>query len=117
MKIKGIIREEAITLPKLKEELLNVEAVRLDRGKEMSYELRRSIEHANQITHTSSEKARDLTEKLIQLDKVKPDVAFRIANIMPKTRDEVRAVFGKDKFAHTPEELDSIIDLVMTHFN
>ena len=45
MKIKGVIREDTITVPELKEELLNVESVRLEKGKEMSYELRRSIEH------------------------------------------------------------------------
>ena len=117
MKIKGIIREDAITVPELKEELLNVEAVRLERGKEMSYELRRSIEHANHISRTSAGKSRSLVEALLQVEKVKPDVALRLANIMPRTRDEVRAVFGKDKFAHTPEELDKIIDLVMTHFS
>ncbi|HWQ67041.1 MAG TPA: RNA polymerase Rpb4 family protein [Methanospirillum sp.] len=117
MKIKGIIKQDAITIPELKEDLLNVEAVRLEKGKEMSYELRRSIEHANQISRTSAGKSRNLVEALLLVDKVKPDVAYRIANTMPRTRDEVRAAFGKDKFAHTTEELDQIIDLVMTHFN
>ena len=116
MKIKGILRENAITLPELKEELLNVEAARLEKGKEMSYELRRSIEHANQITKTSAERSQELVQALLQLDKVKPDVAYRIANVMPRTRDEVRAAFGRDKFSHTPEELDEIIDLVISHF-
>lgn len=55
MKIKGILQEKAITLPELKEELLNVEAARLEKGKEMSYELRRSIEHANQIKNICRE--------------------------------------------------------------
>ena len=117
MKIKGVIQENPITLPELKEELLNVEAARLEKGKEMSYELRRSIEHANQIAKTSSEKSRQLIEELLKLDKMKPDIAFRLANTMPRTRDEVRAVFGRDKFAHTPEELDEIIDLVISHFS
>ncbi|MDD1729046.1 MAG: RNA polymerase Rpb4 family protein, partial [Methanospirillum sp.] len=87
------------------------------KGKEMSYELRRSIEHANQIARTSAGMSRSLVDALLQLDKVKPDVALRIANTMPRTRDEVRAVFGRDKFAHTTEELDQILDLVMTHFS
>jgi DNA-directed RNA polymerase subunit F len=117
MKIKGIINEDAITVPELKEELLNVEAIRLEKGKEMSYELRKSIEHANQIARTSAAKSRSLVGALLQVEKVKPDVALRIANTMPRTRDEVRAVFGRDKFAHTTEELDQIIDLVITHFN
>jgi len=116
MKIKGILQEQVITLPQLKEELLNVEAARQESGKEMSYELRRSIEHANQIAKTSAEMSSKLALALSELDKVKPDVAYRIASVMPRTRDEVRAVFGRDKYSHTPEELDAIIDLVISHF-
>ena len=116
MKIKGVLQEQVITLPELKEELLNVEAARQENGKEMSYELRRSIEHANQISKTSRDMSARLAVALTQLDKVKPDVAYRISSIMPRTRDEVRAVFGKDKYSHTPEELDVIIDLVISHF-
>lgn len=116
MKMKGILSEQLITLPVLKEELLNVEAARQEKEKEMSYELRRSIEHANQVSRTSAAKSRDLAEEILKLDKVKPEVGYRIASIMPRTRDEVRAIFGKDKFTHTTEELDVIIDFVMTHF-
>ena len=72
---------------------------------------------ANQIARTSAGKSRSLVEALLKVEKVKPDVALRIANTMPRTRDEVRAVFGKDKFAHTAEEIDQILDLVITHFN
>ena len=50
------------------------------------------------------------------MEKMKPEIAYRIANIMPKTRDEVRAIFAKERFTLTPEELDTIIELVMTHF-
>ena len=39
MKVKGIIREERITLPELREVLHSVESERIDNGKEMSYEL------------------------------------------------------------------------------
>ncbi len=116
MKIKGVLEETMVTLPELKEELLNVEAVRLEKEKEMPYELRRSIEHANQISKTSSERSRELVDALLVLNKMKPDIALRIANVMPRTRDEVRAIFGRDKFAHTTEELDEIVELVMTHF-
>ncbi|WOF15753.1 RNA polymerase Rpb4 family protein [Methanoplanus sp. FWC-SCC4] len=116
MKVKGIINEERITLPEMREALLNVEAKRLEAGKEMSYELRRSIEHANHLSKTSAEKSRALVEKLIALDKMKPDIAFRIANVMPKTRDELRAIYAKERFTLSGEELDEILDLVIAHF-
>jgi DNA-directed RNA polymerase subunit F len=82
----------------------------------MSYELRKSIEHANQLSKTSAERSRDLVESLLKLEKMKPDIAYRIANIMPRTRDELRAIYAKEKYTLTGEELDGIIDIVTAHF-
>ncbi len=116
MKIKGVIREDLITLPELREELLTIESSRLEKEKEMSYEFRRSIEHANQMAHSSREKSKELVEILQKLEKVSPEVAFRLVNTMPRTKDEVRAIFTKDKYAHTAEEIEAIIELIITHY-
>ncbi|HDR73420.1 MAG TPA: RNA polymerase Rpb4 family protein [Methanoculleus sp.] len=116
MRVKGISSEERVTLPEVRETLLSIEARRLDEGEEMSYELRKSIEHANLLAKTSAEKARNLVEELVKLEKMKPDIAFRIANVMPRTRDELRAIYAKERFTLSGEELDEIIDLVMAHF-
>ncbi|MCK9630119.1 MAG: RNA polymerase Rpb4 family protein [Methanoregula sp.] len=116
MKVKGIISEEKVTLPEMRSVLLRVESERLAAEKEMSYEFRRSIEHANQLAKTDPEKSRDLVTELTKMEKMKPEIAYRIANIMPKSRDEVRAIFAKERFTLSPEEIDSIIELVTTHF-
>ena len=116
MKVKGIVSEEKVTLPEMREVILGVESERLAAEKEMSYEFRRSIEHANQLAKTNPEKSRDLVAELGKMEKMKPEIAYRIANIMPKSRDEVRAIFAKERYTLTPEELDTIIELVMTHF-
>lgn len=116
MKVKRIVSEERMLLPELRDTLLSVEAARLESGEEMSYEFRKSIEHANQLSKTSSEKARALVTELLKLEKMKEDIAYRIANLMPRTRDELRAIYAKERFNLTTEELDEILDLVMTHF-
>lgn len=116
MKVKGIISEEKITLPEVREILMRVESERLEGEKEMSYELRKSIEHANTLSKTSAEKSRELAGVLMKLEKMKPDIALRISNIMPKTRDELRAIYAKEKFTLSGEELDVIIDLVKAHY-
>ncbi len=116
MKVKGVVSEEKITLPELREILIRVEGERIEAGKEMGYELRRSIEHANQLSKTTPEQAKDLVAALLALEKMKPEIAYRIANIMPRTRDELRAVYAKEKYSLTGEELDAIINLVKTHF-
>ena len=116
IKVKGIISEEKVTLPEMRSVLLRVESERLAAEKEMSYEFRRSIEHANQLAKTDPEKSRDLVTELNKMEKMKPEIAYRIANIMPKTRDEVRAIFAKERYTLSPEEIDSIIEKVITHF-
>jgi DNA-directed RNA polymerase subunit F len=116
MKVKGILSEERVTLPELRAVLSGIEAERLAANKEMSYEFRRSIEHANQLAKTAPEKARDLVTELSRMEKMKPEIAYRIANIMPKTRDEVRAIFAKERFTLSTEEIDKIIELITTHF-
>jgi len=116
MKVKGILSEERITLPELREVLMKVEGERIEAGKEMSYELRKSIEHANLLSKTSAEKSRMMVNELLKMEKMKPDIAFRIANIMPRTRDELRAVYAKEKFTLSGEELTSIIEIVKSHF-
>jgi DNA-directed RNA polymerase subunit F len=116
MKVKGIISEEKVTLPEMRGVLLAVESERVAAEKEMSYEFRRCVEHANQLTKTTPEKAQALVADLLKLEKMKPEIAYRIANIMPKTRDEVRAIYAKERFTLSPEEVDNIVELVMTHF-
>ncbi|MCK9297843.1 RNA polymerase Rpb4 family protein [Methanoculleus sp. YWC-01] len=116
MKVKRIVSEERMLLPELRDTLLSVEAARLESEEEMSYELRKSIEHANHLSKASSERARALVDELIKLEKMKEEIAYRIANLMPRTRDELRAIYAKERFNLTTEELDEILDLVMTHF-
>ncbi|HQN90966.1 MAG TPA: RNA polymerase Rpb4 family protein [Methanoculleus sp.] len=116
MKVKRVVSEERILLPEVRDILLAVEAARLESGDEMSYELRKSIEHANHLSKTSAEKARALVAELMKLEKMKEDIAYRIANLMPRTRDELRAIYAKERFNLTTEELDEILELVMTHF-
>ena len=68
------------------------------------------------MTKTSAENARAPVEKLLTLEKIKPDIAYRIANLMPRTRDELRAIYAKERFTLSGEELDEIIELVITHY-
>jgi DNA-directed RNA polymerase subunit F len=116
MKVKGIVSEEKVTLPQVREILLGIESQRIAAEKEMSYEFRRSIEHANQLVKTAPEKSAALVQALLKLEKMKPEIAYRIANVMPKTRDELRAIYAKERFTLAPEELDTILEIVSSHF-
>ncbi|HMA05498.1 MAG TPA: RNA polymerase Rpb4 family protein [Methanomicrobiales archaeon] len=115
MRVKAVLGEERVTLAELKETLTTVEESRREDATEMAYELRRSIEHATHLTKTTPKQAKALLSALLALEKMKPDIAYRITNIMPRTRDELRAIYAKERFTLTGEELDQILSLVSEH--
>jgi len=50
--------------------------------------------------------------ELLKLEKMKEDIAIRIADIMPKTRDELRSIYAKERYTLGEEELEQILNLV-----
>lgn len=73
MKVKGIISEEKVTLPELRSTLMGVESERIAAEKELSYEFRRSMDHANHLAKTTPDKSKELVDKLLKLEKMKPE--------------------------------------------
>ncbi len=73
MKVKGILSEEKVTLPELRSALMGVESERIAAEKELSYEFRRSMDHANHLAKTTPEKSKELVDKLLKLEKMKPE--------------------------------------------
>lgn len=116
MKVKKIISEDMMTLPELREELIAIREQRSvgelddETSRSISYELRKSIDHADSLSKCSVETAKSLLVDLASMEKTKPEIACRIVNIMPQSRDEIRAIYAKERFTLLPEDLDQILD-------
>lgn len=119
MKVKKIIQEEMMTLPELREELITIRDQRaggIDEAegsvRTLSYELRKSIDHADTLGKCSVPTAKALYDELVQLEKINPVIASRIVNIMPASREEVRAIYAKERYALVTEDADQILDII-----
>ncbi len=112
MIVKEVLSEELLTLSEVKGMLHEIMEERLNNEEELGYELRKAINHAEMFSKTTPEKARDLVNKLLELEKMKPEIAIRIAYIMPQSRDELRSLYAKERFTLTEEELDEMLNLV-----
>ncbi len=116
MKVKKVISEYMMTLPELRDELIAIRDKRSsgeqgdDPARSISYELRKSIDHADILSKCGVESAKSLLDILASMDKTKPEIACRITNIMPKSRDEIRAIYAKERFTLLPEDLELILD-------
>jgi DNA-directed RNA polymerase subunit F len=110
---KEKVSEEYLTTAEVKELLSEVEQERaLDEDRELPYELARTIEHANRFAVLEPEEAEQLVADLQELDKVDEATAYKIANLRPEDRDELRAIYAQERYSLSGDELDEILNVL-----
>ncbi|WP_134669964.1 RNA polymerase Rpb4 family protein [Halorussus marinus] len=110
---KEKLDEEYLTTAEAKELLADIEDERaLDEDREMRYELARAIEHVNRFAVLDPEESRELVDELEALEKIDEPTAYKIADLLPKDRDELRAVFAQERYTLSGDELDEILNVV-----
>ena len=90
-----------------------LDQIRLKRAdeEELGYELRRAIRHAEMFSKGTAEESREMVAELMKLEKMNKTIAVKIADIRPVTKDELRAIYAKERFTLSEEELDSILEI------
>ncbi|HDN66148.1 MAG TPA: RNA polymerase Rpb4 family protein [Methanosarcinales archaeon] len=112
MIVKKVINEELLTISEAKELLDRIKEDRADEDEELGYELKKAIRHIDAFSKNDAEQSRTLVANLLELGNMKPEIAIRIADILPKTRDELRSIYAKERFILTTEDLDQMLDIV-----
>ncbi len=110
---KEIIDEEYLTVSETKEVLSALEADRVTEDRDMRYELARSIEHVNRFAVLEAEESRELVERLEDAhEEIDTPVAVKIADLLPRDRDELRSVFAQERYAVPGDELDELLAII-----
>ena len=110
---KEKLDEEYLTVAETKEILEEIEVERAaDEDREMRYELARAIEHVNRFAVLSPAESREFVEELLELEKVDEKTAYKIADLRPRDRDELRALYAQERYSLSGEELDEILNVV-----
>jgi len=110
MIVKSILKEEFLTMAEVKEILDQIREKRADE-EELGYELRRAIRHAELFSKGSAEENKALVAELMKLEKMTLPLAVKIADIRPVTKDELRAIYAKERFNLSDEELSNILEI------
>ena len=111
MIVKNVLKEELLTLSEVRDILEGIRTKRADE-EELGYELRRAIRHAELFSKGTAQESRQMVEELRKLEKMNPEIAVKIADIRPQTKDELRAIYAKERFTLSEEELNSILEIV-----
>lgn len=110
---KEKLEEEYLTVSEVKELLAEIETERAaDEERDMRYELARAIEHVNRFSELNADDSRALVEELREHEKVNDTTAFKIVDLLPQTRDELRTVYAQERYSLSGDELDDVLDIV-----
>jgi DNA-directed RNA polymerase subunit F len=111
MIVKSVLQEDLLTLAEVKELLDQIRLKRADE-EELGYELRRAIRHADLFAKGTAEESQAMVAELIKLEKMNKQIAVKIADVRPTSKDELRAIYAKERFTLSEEELNSILEIV-----
>ena len=83
--------------------------------KELLYEQKIALEHAEKFAKLSAKQTKDLIVDLMKLDHVEEIQAYKIADILPSTEDDIRAIFAKERYTPNDKEIKNILEIVKKH--
>ncbi len=71
-----------------------------------------ALDHAQKTCAITKEQADAIVAAALQLDFVTEPVAVKIADLLPSTPEDVRAIFAKERVVLEKEQIDAVIDIV-----
>jgi len=104
---KSVISNRSATLAEVAEVLEK----RKGEG-ELGFEQQTTLAYAQKYAKLSKKKAAELIEELQKTDKIKPAVAVKIADILPKNSDQLRLIFANERYSLTSAEIEEVLKIV-----
>lgn len=105
--------EQYVTLAEVRD-LLEAEAE--IRGYENLLQSQKAaLDHAQTVCSISLDQANAIIDEVKQMDIVTDAVALKIADLLPRYPEDVRAIFSKERVTLEPAQIQQIIDIVEKH--
>ena len=79
---------------------------------QIKYEHNLALDHVQKISAINLEQSKAIIENLQELGHVNVYYATKIADILPQSPDEVRAIFARERFSLVNDEIERIITVV-----
>ena len=101
-----------VSLSEVKSILKKVEKER----KDMLYEQKIALEHARKFAKLPVKKTNDMIKELSKLEFIQEPHAYKIADILPTTEDDVKTIFAKERITLGGNEIKNILEIVGKYF-
>jgi DNA-directed RNA polymerase subunit F len=79
----------------------------------MIYEQKLAIDHLQKFAKVKAADTKKLVAEILGLnEKFKPHHAVKVADLLPDSEGDVKAIFAKERFTLTKEEIKALLDAV-----
>ena len=106
------IEPEPVTLTEVKNILKKIEKER----KELLYEQKIALEHANKFAKLPEKKIKGLITDLKSLDFIQDVHAYKIADLLPVTEDDIKTIFAKERITLKENDIKRVLDIVGKYY-
>ena len=100
--------EQYVTLAEVRD-LLTEE---LDKRGDLSTIQKAAMTHAQTIAKITKEQADEIVKRVSELEFVNEVTSYKIADILPKDPEDVRAIFSKERINLESDDIQKILDIV-----
>ena len=81
--------------------------------KEMIYEQKVALDHATKFGKLSIKKTEDMIKELMENKDITELNAIKIADILPRTEDDIKTIFAKERITISGNDIKKILDIVV----
>jgi len=83
---------------------------------EMLYEQRIALEHAQKFAKLPVKKTNDMIKELTELEFLEQVHAYKIADLIPKTKDDIKTIFAKERITLGENNIKKILEIVGKYY-
>ena len=105
-------KSRPVTLSEVKSILTKVNKDR----EEMLYEQKIALEHAQKFVKVPFSKTKDMVKELSNLEFIQEIHAYKIADILPATADDVKTIFAKERITLSESDIKKILEIVNKYY-
>jgi DNA-directed RNA polymerase subunit F len=84
--------------------------------KELNYGQKIALEHSEKFARLPIKKTNDMIDELKKLESIEEIHAYKIADILPLTADDVKAIFAKERVTLSENTIKNILDIVNKYY-
>ena len=83
---------------------------------ELLYEQRIALEHAQQFAKLPVKKTNDMIKELMKLEFLEQVHAYKLADLLPNTKDDIKSIFAKERITLREENIKKILEIVGRYY-